>query len=105
MDSGEIWKVLKRIQQDKRALTSHISVFVAILQLFIEGNRPKHLQVSRQKLMKLAHIKGIATYHNCINNLVEWGYIKYEPSYHPLGETRVWIVKEFDNIEFRFLPK
>ena len=92
MDSGEIWKILKRIQQDKRALTSHISVFVAILQLFIEVKGNHHLQVSRQKLMKMAHIKGIATYHKCISDLVDWGFISYEPSYHPSGETKIWIV-------------
>lgn len=50
------------------------------------------IKISRKKIMQIARIKGIATYHNCINNLVEWGYIKYEPSYHPSGETRVWIV-------------
>ncbi|WP_194975870.1 hypothetical protein [Aquiflexum lacus] len=89
MDSGEIWKILKRIQQDKRALTSHICVFAAILQLVIEENGLNHLQVSRQKLMKMAHIKGIATYHKCISDLVEWGFIIYEPSYHPKEGSRV----------------
>ncbi|WP_373524150.1 hypothetical protein [Aquiflexum sp.] len=96
MVSREGWEFLSRIQLDRRAFPSHISIVAAIIQSIpIAYPKNSSYKISRKKIMKMAHIKGIATYHNCINNLVEWGYIKYEPSYHPSGQTRVWIVREF----------
>ncbi|SDF16047.1 hypothetical protein SAMN05216464_113159 [Mucilaginibacter pineti] len=39
--------------------------------------------VSRSALMKLSHIRSYMTYHKCIGQLRDFGYISYLPSYHP----------------------
>lgn len=44
----------------------------------------KAIHISRRQLMKLSRIQSNVTYHKCIRQLQEYGYIKYTPSYHPL---------------------
>lgn len=34
--------------------------------------------------MRIAKINGQATYHKCIKDIKEFGFIEYTPSYHPL---------------------
>jgi hypothetical protein len=41
--------------------------------------------------MKTAKISGIATYHKCIKELNDYGYIRYLPSYRPNRSTRVFM--------------
>ncbi|TSD66374.1 hypothetical protein FFF34_002940 [Inquilinus sp. KBS0705] len=40
------------------------------------------VKVIRKDLMRLAHINSIATYHKCIKELVNYGYIAYTPSFN-----------------------
>ncbi|RYE51874.1 MAG: hypothetical protein EOP48_17630 [Sphingobacteriales bacterium] len=79
--------LLKNVQ-DERLLTSHISLLTAIC---LVGNHTKagdEFSVSRSKLMKLSGIKGKGTYHRILSQLIEFGFIHYQSSYHPsLGST------------------
>jgi hypothetical protein len=40
--------------------------------------------------MALSHIRSIATYHKCLGQLEVYGYIHYQPSYHPVKGSLVW---------------
>ncbi len=56
------------------------------LAFFQKWNREffkKALTVNRELIMERAKIKSKTTYHNYINDLNDWGYIQYFPSYHP----------------------
>lgn len=76
------------INHDKVIAHTHICLYLAILHLLVKtGTHPIH--VSRSKIMHLAKIKSKTTYHKCINELVTRGYITYQPSYHPEGETKI----------------
>jgi hypothetical protein len=61
-------------------LPSHISLFSAILSCKKEE---KSFNVSRSKLMKLSKLRSTATYHKCMNELVELGCVSYQPSFNP----------------------
>ena len=39
--------------------------------------------------MSLSKIKSLTTYHSLMKDLIKFGYIGYEPSYHPLFGSRV----------------
>jgi hypothetical protein len=70
-----IW--LRRMSKDKRLLATHISLYTA---LFVCWQR-----------LGFSKIASVATYHKCIKELDEFGYIHYQPSYHPkLGSQVYW---------------
>jgi hypothetical protein len=77
---------------DHRLLATHISLFTA---LFVCRQRRRFIQpfsVNRKELMVLSKIASIATYHKCIKNLDDYGYINYQPSFHPkIGSLIYWI--------------
>ena len=74
---------LKQAAADNRLFPSHISLFMAIFYHNHTGLPFTEFQVSRRKLMLFARIKSKATYHKCLNELVAFGYITYQPSFDP----------------------
>ncbi|WP_454803175.1 hypothetical protein [Mucilaginibacter phyllosphaerae] len=46
--------------------------------------------MTRRELMAFSKIASIATYHKCIRELDAFGYIRYQPSYHPKLGSRVY---------------
>ncbi|PZX51499.1 hypothetical protein LV84_03656 [Algoriphagus ratkowskyi] len=74
---------VERIVKEKGLPPSRVSVFLAMLQLWKEQKRCNPFQVSRRRIMKLSGIKSIVTYHTCICELRNRGFVEYKPSYHP----------------------
>jgi hypothetical protein len=80
---------LRRAANDKRLLPSHISLFMAMFY-HSPGDAPgSFFQVSRKKLMRFSRIRSAVTYHKCMKELVEYGYIIYQPSYDPYRASRI----------------
>ena len=72
----------------------NISVLFAIMQLAKEDIFGTTIFISRSKVMRLARIKSAMTYHKCMDQLQEYGYIFYMPSYHPGEGSRVHLLKK-----------
>lgn len=72
-----------RIADDARINTSHISLFMALFQHWHENGFLNPIQITRDKIMPPAKIGAISTYHRCIKDLHELGYIRYCPSRRP----------------------
>ncbi|MGF7077040.1 hypothetical protein [Mucilaginibacter sp. 3215] len=84
-------KLLKRMSVDGRLNTTHISLFSALFVQWQRGGFKSPFSVTRKTLMAFSRIASIATYHKCIKELGEYGYIRYQPSYHPkLGSQVYW---------------
>ncbi|OYD46351.1 hypothetical protein CHU00_06575 [Sphingobacterium cellulitidis] len=83
---------LKRAAGDNRLLPSHISLFMAIFYYSPDGSTDSFFRVSRRQLMRYSRIRSIATYHKCVRELVEYGYIEYVPSYDPFRASKMAIV-------------
>lgn len=81
--SDPIDNFLKRSANDSRLLPSHISLFMAMFYYSPGTISNSFFRISRKKLMRFSRIKSIATYHKCIRELVQYGYIIYQPSYDP----------------------
>ncbi len=83
--------LFKRIASDRGILTSHISLFTALFICWKRKDFKSPFSVSRRELMSYSKIASIATYHKCIKELQEFGYIRYEPSFHPkIGSLIYW---------------
>lgn len=74
---------LKSVAEDKKLLPTHISLFMAVFYYSKAGSPLTSFQVCRRKLMYFSRIKSKSTYHKCLSDLVELGYLFYQPSYDP----------------------
>lgn len=71
----------RAIKEDNRISTSHISLYMALFDLWVQNNFQNPILVARRQVMASAKINGLATYHRCIKHLHEYGYIVYRPSH------------------------
>jgi hypothetical protein len=49
------------------------------------------VSIKRREIMKVAHIGSVATYHKCLKELTEFGYLDYVPSYHPSFGSQIYL--------------
>ncbi len=85
---------LRRAAHDTRLLPSHLSLVMAIFYFREDETPGAPTRISRSKLMRFSRIQSIATYHKCLKELITYGYINYEPSYHPTEASLIWILNE-----------
>ena len=71
------------LSKDDRVTVWHMAALFGIIQLAVSNDISAPIYISRKKVMELAHINNFMTYHKCIKELQELGYIRYLPSYHP----------------------
>ena len=81
------------IADDARIGSTHISIYMALLQQWNinGGNNP--VKIERAIIMKAAKINARQTYNKCINELQEYGYIIYEPSSNQFGTSSIYLKK------------
>lgn len=95
MEMGSFREYLFMMARDKRLTVWHISVLFAIMQLSTQDDVfGSTIFISRSKVMRLARIKSAMTYHKCMGQLQQYGYIFYMPSYHPGEGSRVHLLKK-----------
>lgn len=70
---------MERIQEDSRISPAHISLYVALV---CAASRGLTLLVFRTEMAPRCKIAGPGTYHRCIRDLHEFGYLRYYPSYN-----------------------
>jgi len=83
-------KLLKRMSTDERLNATHAGLISALFVHWQRGGFKSPFAVTRRKLMAYSRIASIATYHKCIKELDEYGYIRYQPSYHPKQGSQVY---------------
>jgi len=84
-------KWVKRMGKDPRLYATHISLFTAMFVCWQRSGFSNPFLVNRKQLMSFSRIASVATYHKCIKELDGYGYIRYQPSYHPkLGSLIYW---------------
>lgn len=71
------------IKDDHRIGTTHISLYMALFHFYSLNQFQNPIAITRASVMEAAKISGLATYHKCIKDLQEFGYIIYTPSYNP----------------------
>ena len=74
---------------DARINVWHFSIYLALLYKLRANGFGSAVQITRKEVMLLAHVGSIATYHKCIRQLQEYGYIHYDPSFDRYKKTTI----------------
>jgi replication initiation and membrane attachment protein DnaB len=75
------------IEDDARIGTTHISLYMAILQQWNLNGGTNTFIILRRNIMKAAKISARHTYNKCIKELHNYGYIVYIPAFDNSGST------------------
>lgn len=70
------------IKKDGRISITHIGIYAALLQYWKEKGLINPIIAFSHDIMPIAKISSSETYHKCIKDLNDFGYIKYEPSFN-----------------------
>ncbi|NDP20384.1 MAG: transcriptional regulator [Paludibacter sp.] len=81
----------QRVAVDNRLNPTHISLYMAIFQFWNAERFQNPVSISRQELMRISKISAKATYHKCIKDLHNFGYIQYLPSFNPFKGSLVYL--------------
>lgn len=79
-----------KISKDERISSTHIAVFVGLIQYSINHEFKNPIQVFSHEIISIVKISG-ATYFRCVKDLNEYGYIKYEPSFKRTRGSKIYI--------------
>ena len=93
-----------KIQQDERLNPTHISLYLALFQFLNINHFQNPISISRNEMMRLSKISALGTYHKCIKELQNFGYIEYIPSFNPYKGSLVNLYN-FENSEVQNLNK
>lgn len=72
-----------RLIGDLRIKPTHLALYAAIAHKIGCDTSRKYTYCSRRELMKCVGFQSNTTYHNCLKDLVSFGYLRYIPSYLP----------------------
>ena len=87
-----VWrKHFMALRDDERINVWHLALFISLVCLWEIGGCANPFPITRREVMKLSHIGSLPTYHKYMKELVEFGYIQYKPSYHPVLGSLVWV--------------
>ncbi|WP_445737616.1 transcriptional regulator [Mariniflexile sp.] len=80
-----------RIASEETIYPTHISLYLALFQSWNINRFKNPISISRDEMMKASRIASKATYHKCIKELQNMGFIDYLPSYNPYSGSEVII--------------
>ena len=81
------------IEKDGRISMTHIAIYAALLQYRIGKGYINPVQVFSWEIMRIAKISAATTYHKCVRELSEYGYITYEPSFKRNKGSRIFFTE------------
>jgi hypothetical protein len=90
----------EKVSTDFDLNPTHISLYMAIFQLWNQNRFHNPICITRDELMRVSKIASFATYHKCIRELDEREFIKYMPSYNPFKGSTLEVV----NLDFYTKP-
>lgn len=94
MLEGELFsEFFAAIADDPRINTTHVSLYMALLQYWKEHRFACPIHVFSREIKQTAKIQSSATYHKSIKDLNDFGYIKYQPSYKRNQGSKVYLLK------------
>jgi hypothetical protein len=90
----------EKVSTDYDLNPTHISLYMAIFQLWNQNRFQNPISISRDELMRISKIASTATYHKCIKELQEREYIEYNPSFNPFKGSTLNVL----NLDFYTKP-
>lgn len=90
----------EKVGADYELNATHISLYMAIFQLWNQNRFQNPISISRDELMRISKIASTATYHKCMKDLTEREYVIYKPSFNPFKGS----ILEVCNLDFYTKP-
>src|SRR5690554_1624560 len=84
---------LVKFGNDQRVTPWHISLYLALFQIWNRTRFKKEINIRRDELMHLSKIGSTNTYSKCLKQLSEWNYIKYTHSKSRFKYSKVHIYR------------
>lgn len=81
-----------RVVNDHSLNPTHISLYIALFQFWNLNRFQNPISITRDEVMRISKICSKATYHKCMRELHEKGYLIYEPSYNPFRGSMVQMI-------------
>ncbi|HEY4789622.1 MAG TPA: hypothetical protein VIH57_26410, partial [Bacteroidales bacterium] len=81
-----------KVVPDHRLNPTHISLYLSLFQYWNVNRFHNPISISRSEMMQVSKICSKATYHKCMRDLHNFGYIKYCPSYNPFKGSLVYLI-------------
>jgi hypothetical protein len=88
-----------RVVQDRQLNPTHISLYIGLFQHWNINRFQNPISITRDEIMRISKICSKATYHKCMKELNDKGYIKYEPSYNPFKGSMVILFNFSDDLK------
>ena len=82
-------EVFIQFSKDNRLNPTHISLYIALFQIWNKNRFPVEFYVIRDEVMSFSKIGSKTTYHRCIRDLSNWCYLLYSPSYNPYKGSKI----------------
>lgn len=82
------------IEYDGRISITHIGIYAALLQCQRQKGAGNPIQAFSHEIMRLAKISAPITYHKCIRELNEYGYLIYLPSFNKNEGSTIYFKEE-----------
>ena len=90
----------EKVSADYDLNPTHISLYMAIFQLWNQNRFQNPISISRNELMRISKIASTATYHKCMKDLTEREYVIYKLSFNPFKGS----ILEVCNLDFYTKP-
>ena len=84
--------VFKRFAKDEQLKANHISLYMALFQIWNQSRFAEMIYLNRQEVMRMSKIGSLKTYHRSIKYLDGRRYIRYFPSHDPMVGSRVKVM-------------
>jgi hypothetical protein len=81
--------VFLQFSKDGRLNPTHISLYVALFQLWNTYHFSDEFYINREEAMRYSKIGSKTTYHRCIKELDHWKYLLYSPSHNPFRGSKI----------------
>jgi hypothetical protein len=72
---------MDKIEKDRRLHSSHVALYLALFQYWNINRFKNPISINRQDTLHLSKIGSRNTYHKCMRELSNWGFLLYFPSH------------------------
>lgn len=80
------------IEKDFRIGSTHIAIFSALVQFWIQKGMVNPIQAYSIEIQKIAKIMSPKTYHKCMRELHEYGYLFYVPTKNKNRRSSIYLI-------------
>lgn len=80
------------IEKDFRIGSTHIAIFSALVQFWIQKGMVNPIQAYSIEIQKIAKIMSPKTYHKCMRELHEYGYLFYVPTKNKNKRSSIYLI-------------